>query len=51
MDLYFAGQGQIASDVFIAPLHVNRLYSFLDGPRIINRWIGLTEGQTDSKLF
>lgn len=51
MDLYFAGQGQIASDVFIAPLHVNRLYSFLDGPRVINRWIGLTEGQTDSKLF
>ena len=50
MDLYFAGQGQMAVDEFIATLNVNRLYSFLDGSRIVNRWIDFTK-EYSSKLF
>lgn len=50
MDLYFAGTGNKDVNQYIANLGVNRLYSFLDGPRIIERWIEYAKGQ-NSKLF
>ena len=51
MDLYFAGQGGIADNEFIAQFSVNRLHSFLDGRKTINRWIEWTKDQPNSKLF
>lgn len=51
MDLYFAGQGNKDVNEFIAKIPVNRLYSFLDGRRMMDRWIELTKDRPNSKLF
>lgn len=51
MDIYFAGQGSIAVNKYLAELSVNRLHSFLDGATLINRWLDFTKEQPNSKFF